>query len=52
MENLMSMTVYEQKTGIKWNDAPPEEQLIWITAWNAALEVQYQQLKFLKHEVD
>ena len=39
--------VYEQITGLRWQDEDEAIQQVWIAAWNASLKAINQQVKYL-----
>ena len=39
--------VYEQTTGLRWQDEDEAIQRVWIMAWNASLKAINQQVKYL-----
>jgi hypothetical protein len=39
--------VYEQTTGLRWQDEDEAIQFVWRTAWNASLKAINQQVKYL-----
>lgn len=39
--------IFEQATGLKWQDEDEAIKQVWITAWNAALRAVNQQLRYL-----
>ena len=39
--------IYEQTTGLRWQDEDEAIQFVWRTAWNAGLKAINQQVKYL-----
>ena len=39
--------IYEQTTGLRWQDEDEAIQQVWIQAWNASLKAINQQVKYL-----
>jgi hypothetical protein len=39
--------IYEQSTGLRWQDEDEAIQQVWIMAWNASLKAINQQVKYL-----
>jgi len=39
--------IYEQTTGLRWQDEDEELKKIWRLAWNASLKAINQQVKYL-----